>query len=61
MIQCICQRNLHKIKKNNQEYNLGLYELGRYAWIFEDIVPIHPIAAKGKLNIWNCNDKEVME
>ena len=31
------------------------WELGRYAWVFEDIVPITPIEAKGKLNIWNYN------
>ncbi len=44
---------LDSIKKNTKEFNLGLYEEGRYAWIFEDIERIHPIPAKGKLNIWN--------
>ncbi len=46
-----------KIKKDNNEYNLGLYEEGRYAWIFEDVKPITPIFAKGKLNIWNYDIK----
>lgn len=44
---------LEEIKKNNKEYNLGLYEEGRYAWIFEDIEQIYPIPTKGSLNIWN--------
>ena len=44
---------LKLMKKNKKEFNLGLYELGRYAWIFEDVKPIYPIPAKGKLNIWN--------
>lgn len=41
------------MKKNEKEFNLGLYEFGRYAWIFEDVEPIYSIPAKGKLNIWN--------
>lgn len=32
---------------------LGLYELRRYARVFEDIEPIVPIPVKRKLNIWN--------
>lgn len=57
LVNCIYmdEKFLKKIKKNKQEYNLGKYELGRYAWVFEDIVPINPIEAKGKLNIWNYN------
>ena len=57
LVDCIYmdEEFLKKIKKNKQEYNLGKYELGRYAWVFEDIVPITPIEAKGKLNIWNYN------
>lgn len=47
---------LKLMKKNEKEFNLGLYELGRYAWIFEDVEPIYPIPAKGKLNIWNYNE-----
>ena len=41
------------MKKNEKEFNLGLYEFGRNAWIFEDVEPIYPIPTKGKLNIWN--------
>lgn len=58
LVDCVYMNEefLDKIKKNPQEYHLGLYELGRYAWIFEDIVPIDFIPAKGKLNIWNYNE-----
>lgn len=48
---------LKKIKLNIKEYNLGLYEKGRYGWVFEDVEPIYPIPAKGKLNIWNFEEK----
>ena len=41
------------VMKNKIEYNLGKYEVGRYAWILEDIEPICPILVKGRLNIWN--------
>ncbi len=44
---------LNEIKKNPKEFNLGLYEEGRYAWILENVEPIIPIPAKGRLNIWN--------
>ncbi len=57
LVDCIYmdEKFLKKIKKNKQEYNLGKYEFGRYAWVFEVIVPITPIETKGKLNIWNYN------
>lgn len=35
------------------ERKLGFYEVGRYAWILEDVQPITPIKAKGNRNIWN--------
>lgn len=55
LIDCVYMDDnfLNKIKLNTKEYNLGLYKEGRYAWIFEDVEPIYPIPAKGKLNIWN--------
>lgn len=55
LIDCVYMDDnfLNKIKLSTKEYNLGLYEKGRYAWIFEDVEPIYPIPAKGKLNIWN--------
>ena len=48
---------LEYIKQNPTEYNLGEYKQGRYAWVMEDIEPIYPISAKGKLNIWNFDGK----
>ena len=44
---------IEKIKQNNVEYSCGEYSVGRYAWILEDVRPIIPIVAKGRLNIWN--------
>lgn len=55
LVDCIYmdQKFIDYIKQNPNEYYLGLYELGRYAWIFEGVELIAPIKAKGKLNIWN--------
>ena len=55
LVDCIYMDSefINKIKTNKKEYNLGIYELGRYAWVLSDIEPIYPIPAKGHLNIWN--------
>lgn len=40
--------------QNPQEYICGKYEVGRYAWVLEDIETLEPsIPAKGHLGIWN--------
>ena len=59
LVDCIYmdEEFLEYIKQHPTEYNVGEYKLGRYAWIMEDIEPIHPIPAKGKLNIWNLDIK----
>ena len=44
---------LEKIKNDHPEYECGHYEIGRYAWVLDDIEIIDPIPAKGKLSIWN--------
>ena len=47
--------------KDTKEYDLGIYEVGRYAWILDDIEPIDKIKAKGKLNIWEYKGDEKNE
>lgn len=60
LIDCIYMDKefLKEIEKNKIEYLCGEYKEGRYAWILEDIEKIIPIPAKGKLNIWNYNNKK---
>ena len=62
LVDCIemTKEWIEKLKKENpQEYLLGLYEEGRYAWILENVTPLEqPIIAKGKLGIWNYQEKE---
>lgn len=42
---------------NHQEYICGKYEVGRYAWILEDIEVLDEfIPAKGKLGIWSYEE-----
>ena len=63
LVDCVYmdEKFLNLIKEDEKEFKLGLYELGRYAWIFENVEPIYPIPAKGQLNIWNYDgDYEVI-
>ena len=55
LVDCVYmdENFINYIRQNPQEYFVGEYKEGRYAWILDDIEPIYPIAAKGKLNIWN--------
>jgi hypothetical protein len=47
---------IKNIKENKIEYMCGIYSVGRYAWILEDIEILDkPIPAKGQLGIWNYN------
>ena len=40
-------------KKNPKNFLAGHYEVGRYAWVLDDVEVIDPIPAKGQLGIWN--------
>lgn len=56
LVDCVLMTEefIEKLKKeNSMEYNCGQYEVGRYAWILEDVEILEPIKAKGKLGIWN--------
>ena len=49
---------IEEVQKNRNEYICGDYEVGRYAWILEDIEALQtPIAAKGRLGIWTYQEK----
>ena len=54
IIDCVYmdENFIKHIKENKKEYICGEYKIGRYAWILDNIKPINPIPAKGKLNIW---------
>lgn len=48
---------IEDVKQNNSEYLSGVYKVGRYAWILEDIEMLaSPIEAKGQLGIWNYKE-----
>jgi len=50
---------IKEVKKNKNEYLCGSYEIGRYAWILEDLEVIEtPLEAKGQLGIWNYEGKD---
>lgn len=41
------------------EYDFGVYAVGRYAWILENVKPLEkPIPAKGALSIWEWEGLE---
>lgn len=59
LVDCIIMTEelIKEIKKNSKEYICGEYQVGRYAWILEDIKYLKkPIPAKGRLGIWEYKD-----
>lgn len=59
LVDCIkmTEEFIKKVQLNNQEYILGIYELGRYAWILEGIIPLErTIEVKGKLGLWEYTE-----
>ena len=56
LVDCIymTDKYVNDMKINHyEEYICRHYEVGRYAWIVEDVKVIEPIEAKGKLGLWN--------
>ena len=56
LVDCIYMTDeyVNDMKINHyEEYICGHYEVGRYAWIVEDVKVIEPIKTKGKLGLWN--------
>lgn len=62
LVDCIEMTDdyIHDIKNNEyQQFICGEYRIGRYAWILKNIEPLeNRIFAKGKLGIWNYDDKK---
>lgn len=62
LIDCIpmTEEYINELKNNNyQEYLVGHYEVGRYAWVLDNIKLIDKkISVKGKLGIWNLEGDE---
>lgn len=57
LVDCIYmdEKYIEFIKNNRpDQFVCGRYEVGRYAWILEEIEPLkEPILKKGQLSIWN--------
>lgn len=48
---------IEKIKSTYQEYILGIYEEGRYAWVLDNIIPLDKsIEINGKLGLWEYEE-----
>jgi len=47
-----------KIKNNRNEYLMGDYQVGRYAWILKNIKPLYPVYVSGKLGLWEYIPQE---
>lgn len=41
------------ITVRGNEFAFGHYEIGRYAWILENVQAVNPVPAKGNQRIWN--------
>lgn len=57
LIDCIYMDKEFIESVNSKEKSFGVYSIGRYAWILDDIELLDkPIKAKGKLNIWEYKE-----
>ncbi len=60
LVDCIymTEEYIKKAKEENlNNFIAGHYEIGRYAWVLNNIEIIKPIKAKGQLGIWNYPKK----
>lgn len=62
LVDCIYMNEeyVEKMKKEeNFQYSLGVYKVGRYAWVLENVKVLdNPIVVKGKLGLWEYHFKE---
>lgn len=61
LVDCIYMTDKFIEEEKNKNYNnfiSGNYKVGRYAWVLDNITIIKPIPVKGKLGIWNYDEKE---
>ena len=56
LVDCIEMTEEFINSVDSKEKELGVYSIGRYAWILDDIEPIEPIKTRGKLNIWEYEE-----
>lgn len=58
LVDCVLMTEsfIEKIKKEEEEYLCGIYQVGRYAWILKNIEEIDEIETKGHLGIWNYEE-----
>ena len=60
LVDCVemTEEFISRLKRENiDEYNSGMYSVGRYAWILEDVKPVSPISIKGSLGIWDVEKR----
>lgn len=60
LIDCIemTEEYIKDMQKNHYtDYICGNYQIGRYAWILDNVEIIDPFYAKGRLGIWHYNEK----
>lgn len=63
LVDCIYMTDdyVNSMKNNHQEFICGDYQVGRYAWILQDIeILTTPIPTKGHLGIWNFKENKSM-
>lgn len=56
LVDCVEMTREWISEMSEKEWFLGFYSVGRYAWILEDVEPIEPIPAKGRLGLWDYKE-----
>ena len=62
LVDCVkmTEEFINEVTHNPNEYISGFYEVGRYAWILEDVQPVDSGKVKGSLGLWNCDENVIV-
>lgn len=61
LVDCIemTEEYINDMKLNHyQDYICGVYEVGRFAWVLDNVEVVEPFFVKGRLGIWHYNDTD---
>ena len=62
IVDCVLMTQEMIAEQCQQEYSLGDWQVGRYAWILGDVKRLdEPIPVKGFQGIWNLDDEFIAE
>lgn len=53
LVDCVEMTDEFIAQVDEVEKAAGFYSVGRYAWILDNVEPVTPVKAKGRLGLWD--------